>query len=68
MLSTILHSSFIHGATAGLLAAAAVDFQAFRGWKSFSDAHNYAWGLALWRWLQGAVIGGLTTLGYGAIS
>lgn len=68
MFSTILHSGFVHGATAGLLTAAAVDFQAFRGWKSFSDAHSYAWSLALFRWLQGAVIGGLTALGYGAIS
>ena len=45
------------GAGVGLLNAASVDYAAFRMWKSFRDAAQYDWGVALWRWLQGAVIG-----------
>lgn len=51
----------------GLLAAAATDFGAFRLWKSFDEALNYNWGLALWRWFQGAVIGVATGLGFGGV-
>lgn len=45
------------GALAGLISAAAIDFQAFRKWKSFDDALHYDWGIAVWRWVQGAVLG-----------
>lgn len=55
------------GALAGLLTAAAVDFQAFRAWKSVADAAQYAWGLALWRWFQGAVVGALSSLSLGSV-
>ncbi len=41
----------------GALVAAAVDFGAFKKWKSFDDALKYEWGLAIWRWFQGAVVG-----------
>ena len=68
MLTMIFHSTFVHGAIAGWFGAAAVDFSAFRSWKSAQEAITYNWGLAAWRWLQGAVVGGVTALGYGAIA
>lgn len=64
----ILHATFTKGALSGLIAAALIDFNAFRQWKSFHDMYEYQWGTALFRWLQGAVIGGVTALGYGIIS
>ena len=67
LLSSILHSSAFKGALAGWLSAAGVDFQAFRSWKSFHDAAVYQWGTALWRWLQGAVLGAVAGGGYGAM-
>jgi hypothetical protein len=67
-LLTILHSGITKGAVSGCLGAAAVDFQAFRSWKSFHDAATYQWGVAVWRWVQGAVVGGVTAAGYGAIA
>lgn len=66
-LSTILHSAAAHGALSGLVSAALVDFAAFRSWSSFHDAATYQWGTALWRWLQGAVVGAVTGAGYGAL-
>jgi hypothetical protein len=62
----VLRQPLVKGAIAGFLAAAAIDFQAFRTWKSFDDAHAYNWRLAAWRWLQGAVTGALVALGLGA--
>lgn len=56
---TIWQSAFVTGAVSGFLAAAAVDFAAFRSWKSFREAATYQWGVAAWRWLQGFVAGGL---------
>ena len=56
---TIWQSAFVTGAVSGVVAAAAVDFAAFRSWKSFSEATAYRWGLAAWRWFQGFVGGGL---------
>ena len=64
---SVLHSTFVQGAVTGVLAAAAVDFAAFRSWKSFHDAATYQWTTALFRWFQGAVVGGVAALGYGAI-
>jgi hypothetical protein len=51
----------------GIVTAAAVDFQAFRSWKSLDDARRYGWGVAAWRWLLGAVAGVVTGLGFGAL-
>jgi hypothetical protein len=48
---------------AGLVAAMTIDYQAFRSWKSFDEARSYDWGLALWRWFQGAVAGLVAGLG-----
>jgi hypothetical protein len=63
----ILHSRFMAGAVTGLVSAAAVDFVAFRQWKSFNDMYEYQWGTATFRWFQGFVIGGLTGIGFGAV-
>lgn len=58
--SVTFHSRAFEGAVGGLLSAAKVDYDAFKGWQSFQDAAKYAWGKALWRWLQGAVIGAVS--------
>jgi hypothetical protein len=42
-----------------------VDFQAFRSWKSFQDVASYSWGTALFRWVQGAIVGFVTAAGLG---
>lgn len=52
------------GALYGLGAALAVDYLEFRKWKSASDALSYDWGVAAWRWLQGAVGGAVLALGF----
>lgn len=60
-----LHNPLTQGAITGLIAAAAVDFQAFRNWKSFNDAASYSWSVAAFRWFQGAVVGLVTAAGLG---
>jgi hypothetical protein len=65
LLSAFLHNPLTQGAIAGLLSAAAVDFQAFRSWKSFQDVASYSWGTALFRWVQGAIVGFVTAAGLG---
>jgi hypothetical protein len=65
MLSAFLHNHLTQGAISGLLSAAAVDFQAFRSWKSFQDAASYSWGTAAFRWVQGAIVGFVTAAGLG---
>ena len=56
---TIWHSAFVTGAVSGFLAAATVDFAAFKSFKSFQEAATYQWSVAAWRWLQGFIGGGL---------
>lgn len=51
------------GAVSGALAAARTDFQAFQSWKSVNDATTYSWGVAAWRWFQGAVVGAVSGAG-----
>lgn len=63
-----LQMPIVRGALAGVLAAAAVDFAAFRSWKSFNDALSYSWSTAAFRLLQGAVTGALTSLGLGVVA
>lgn len=63
MLLTILHHPITHGALTGWVAAAGVDFVAFKNWKSFHDAVTYDWGIAIWRWFQGAATGALAAAG-----
>ena len=67
MLTTILHSPAAHGALAGWLSAAATDFHAFRAWQSFKDVRAYNWGTAIFRWVQGAVIGAVSGAGLTAL-
>jgi hypothetical protein len=53
----ILNSPITRGALTGVVAAAYIDFQAFRAWKSWHDVATYQWSTATWRWFQGAMIG-----------
>lgn len=52
-----------HGTLTGVLSAMAIDYHAFRSWKSWHDAASYQWSLACWRWVQGAVVGAVTGAG-----
>lgn len=58
MWSQIIHSSYVHAALAGWLAAALVDIHAFLRWKSAHDAATYDYPTMLLRWGQG-IVGGL---------
>lgn len=51
------------GALSGLVTAARVDYEAFKAWDDYKDAIAYNWGLAAWRWFQGAAIGAVTMAG-----
>ena len=66
-MSDVAIARLAQGALTGLLAAAAVDFHAFKAWQSFSDLKAYNWNVALFRWMQGAVIGALTSVGLGSL-
>jgi hypothetical protein len=66
-LALIGHSPLAHAALIGALSAGGIDFQAFRSWKSFHDAEQYNWSVALFRWLQGAGLGLITALGIGGL-
>jgi len=55
------------GALTGLGGAAKADWDAFRSWKSFQDARRYNWGIAAWRWFQGAAIGAMGASALGPI-
>lgn len=57
----------VHGAVTGLITAAGIDLHAFLSWKKVQDAVAYDWGVALWRWFQGAVSGAIVAAGYGAV-
>lgn len=59
------NNKYVMGAVSGVIAAAAVDYGAFRSWKSVQDALAYNWKLAAWRWCQGAVAGVITAAGFG---
>ena len=63
----ILTHPILRGALSGALAAAAVDFAAFRQWQSFREFTTYQWGVAMFRWVQGAAIGAVTAAGVGAL-
>jgi hypothetical protein len=60
------------GAVAGFVTAALVDYQAFRAFKSVEEFASYNWGLAAFRWAQGAVSGAiavaLAEFGFSAVS
>lgn len=61
------HSPYVvaaaKGALSGFVAAAYVDWKAFRSWQSFHEAYAYDWPIACWRWLQGIITGAVTGLG-----
>ena len=65
-IAAALNSPLTKGALSGVLTAAAVDYQAFRSWKSFQDFKSYSWGTAVFRWFQGALVGLVTAAGLGA--
>ncbi len=65
-LSDLLQNPIVKGAISGTLAAASVDINAFRQWKSFDDAAAYDWKKAIFRWVQGAIVGALSAAGLGA--
>lgn len=67
MMTSPLVQNIIRGGATGILSAAAVDFAAFRTWKSWHDLAVYDWQVAGWRWFQGAVMGAATGAGYGAL-
>lgn len=66
-----MHEILMHpitkAAIAGVVAAAGVDIAAFRSWKTWHDIATYDWAIASFRWVQGAALGALTGLGYGAL-
>ena len=66
-MSDVAITRLAQGALTGLAAAAAVDFHAFKRWQSFGDVKAYNWNVALFRWMQGAVIGALTSVGLGSL-
>lgn len=61
---TVMRSSIVQGAITGAIAAAGVDIHAFQTWKSFNDVATYSWSTALFRWLQGAVLGAVAGVGF----
>lgn len=67
-LVAFVQSPIAHGALVGAIAAANVDIQAFRNWKSFHDLATYSWTTAIFRWAQGAVLGALTVAGIVGLS
>jgi hypothetical protein len=63
-----LQLAVVRGALAGLGGALLIDYAEFRKWKSVNEALGYDWGVAAWRWLQGAVGGALAGLGIAGVS
>ena len=51
-------------ALTGAVTAAAVDFMAFKSFKTFHDLANYEWAVAGFRWVTGAVTGVLIGAGF----
>jgi hypothetical protein len=62
-----LHTTVGQGVVAGVLAAAAVDYHAFKAWQSWHEFATYSWGTASFRWMKGAVVGAVTALGIAAL-
>lgn len=66
-LQAVLDHPAVKGALAGIVAAAAVDIDAFRKFESFEQAKAYKWDRALFRWIQGAIAGAIAGLGLTAV-
>jgi hypothetical protein len=56
-LNAVMHSHAFQGVVIGVSSAAATDYHAFKAFRSWDDLVRYRWGLAMFRWFQGAVIG-----------
>lgn len=61
MILSILHQPVVQAVLTGALAAGAVDFAAFRSWKTWHDVETYQWKVASFRWFQGAIVGLVTS-------
>lgn len=66
-LSVLVHSPYFHGALTGWLSAAATDFHAFKAMQTFKDVQEYKWSVALFRWVQGAIVGLIAAAGLSAL-
>lgn len=66
------HLLFRHPVTQGIisgaLTAAVVDFSAFRSWRSVHDAVTYDWETALFRWVQGALVGAVASFSVSTVT
>ena len=62
-----ISNPYVRAALIGVVTAAGVDFAAFKKWQSFDEAASYGWGLAAWRWFQGALTGLAMALGFGSV-
>lgn len=60
-------TNILLGALVGWGVAARVDYLAFASWKNHNEALSYDWALAVWRWVQGAVIGAVTAATGGTV-
>lgn len=60
VMSIAAHPITVGGFKAAV-AAALIDFAAFRKWQSHDEAMTYRWRLAMWRWAQGFVVGAVLT-------
>ena len=59
-MNVVTHSHAFQGIITGVGTAAHIDYQAFVTQKSWDDLIRYRWGLATFRWFQGAVIGAVS--------
>lgn len=64
-MSVYLQHPIVVAALAGAIAAARVDFHAFKSWQSFDEAVTYSWKTAVFRWIQGAIVGAVMGAGLG---
>lgn len=62
-----LHNPILMGALSGFIAAVTVDYHAFLSWTSFGFFKSYSWSTAIFRWIQGIVVGAITAAGIGLI-
>lgn len=66
IIHTLASNPIFKAALGGALTAASIDYHAFLQWKSVKDATTYNWGMAILRWLQGAVSGAVVAAGLGS--
>lgn len=66
-MSEVLSNPIVMGAVGGFIAAARVDYIAFKSWKSTEEASKFDWKMAVLRWAQGAAGGGAAAAGLGMV-